>query len=103
MKNRLSNISIERKNQVRYYRGIKYPNIPLSSNDLYVTTTVGDRLDLLANFFYKDFRLWWIISIANRDVVRRDSFYIKPGIEIRIPSNIQQILESYRSMNSINY
>ena len=103
MKNRLSNIQILKKDRKRYYRGIKYPNIPLSENDLYVTTTVGDRLDLLADFFYKDFRLWWIISIANRDVVRRDSFYIKPGIEIRIPSNIQQILESYRSMNSTNY
>ena len=53
--------------------------------------------------FYNDVDLWWIIATANPDIVRRDSFYIKPGIEIRIPSNIQQILESYRSMNSINY
>ena len=103
MKNRLSNIQILKKEGKRYYRGIKYPNIPLSSNDLYVTTTVGDRLDLLANFFYKDFRLWWIISIANRDIVRRDSYGLKPGLEIRIPANIQRILQDFQNLNNKSY
>ena len=103
MKNRLQNISIELKNQKRYFRGIKYPNIPLSINDLYITTTAGDRLDLLANQFYKDVRLWWIIATANRDIVRKDSFGLKPGLEIRIPSNIQRILQDYKDLNNKSY
>ena len=103
MKNRLTNIQIYKKQGKSYYRGIKYPNIPLSSNDLYVTTTAGDRLDLLANYFYKDYKLWWIIATGNRDLVRRDSYYVKPGIEIRIPSNVEQIIENYRIINNINY
>tara|TARA_A100001515_G_scaffold12860_3_gene9746 strand:- start:655 stop:966 length:312 start_codon:yes stop_codon:yes gene_type:complete len=103
MKNRLQNISIELKNQKRYFRGIKYPNIPLSINDLYVITTAGDRLDLLANQFYKDVRLWWVIATANRDIVRRDSFGLKPGLEIRIPSNIQRILQDYKNLNNKSY
>ena len=102
MKNRLSNISIERKNQVRYYRGIKYPNIDLSINDIYIITTSGDRLDLLANQFYNDVRLWWIISVANQDVVRPDSFGLKPGLEIRIPSNVENIVEQYKTLNREN-
>lgn len=103
MKNRLQNISIELKNQKRYFRGIKYPNIPLSINDLYVITTAGDRLDLLANQFYNDVRLWWVIATANRDIVRRDSFGLKPGLEIRIPSNIQRILQDYKNLNNKSY
>ena len=103
MKNRLQNISVELKNQKRYFRGIKYPNIPLSINDLYITTTAGDRLDLLANQFYKDVRLWWIIATANRDIVRKDSFGLKPGLEIRIPSNIQRILQDYKDLNNKSY
>tara|TARA_Y100000114_G_C11728224_1_gene312121 strand:- start:1022 stop:1333 length:312 start_codon:yes stop_codon:yes gene_type:complete len=103
MKNRLQNISVELKNQKRYFRGIKYPNIPLSINDLYITTTAGDRLDLLANQFYKDVRLWWIIATANRDIVRKDSFGLKPGLEIRIPYNIQRILQDYKDLNNKSY
>ena len=31
----------------RYYKGTKYPTIPLSETDIYVITTQGDRLDVL--------------------------------------------------------
>ena len=103
MKNRLENISIEKKKQQRYYRSLKYPNIPLSVNDLYVVTTAGDRLDLLANQFYNDIRLWWVIATANRDIVRRDSYGLKPGLEIRIPTNIQIILQDFQNLNNKSY
>jgi nucleoid-associated protein YgaU len=103
MKNRLENISIEKKKQQRYYRSLKYPNIPLSVNDLYVVTTAGDRLDLLANQFYNDIRLWWVIATANRDIVRRDSYGLKPGLEIRIPTNIQRILQDFQNLNNKSY
>jgi hypothetical protein len=83
----------------RYYRPLKYPDIPLSQNDLYVTTTIGDRLDLLANQFYNDVRLWWVISSANPNKIRRDSFNLKPGIEIRIPSNPSAIVKVFENMN----
>jgi hypothetical protein len=33
-----------------YYKGKYYPNIPLSENDVYVITTVGDRLDFPSLF-----------------------------------------------------
>ena len=103
MKNRLSNISIERKNQVRYYRGIKYPNIDLSINDLYIITTAGDRLDLLANQFYNDIRLWWIIATANRDILRKDSYGLKPGLELRVPTNTTKILKDFENLNNKSY
>ena len=89
-------------NKKRYYRNIKYPEIPLSFNDIYVLTTAGDRLDNIANQFYEDVDLWWIISTANPDVIRRDSFNLKPGLEIRIPQDIDNILEDFEQINKFS-
>lgn len=82
------------------YRGtIKYPNIPLSLEDIYVYTTQGDRFDILAQQYYGDPSLWWIISSAN-DGLSQNSYYIPEGTQIRIPQNITQILSLFDSLNS---
>ena len=99
MPSRLESIEQYRENNKRYFKYIKYPNIPLSVNDIYAVTVEGDRLDLIANQFYNDVDLWWIITTANPDIIRRDSFNLKPGIEIRIPSNIQGIIEAFAELN----
>ena len=100
MRNRTKNITKNKKYQgKRYYQPIKYPNIPLSSNDIYILTTVGDRLDSLANQFYNDVRLWWIIANVNPQIIKRDSYSLKPNLEVRIPSNITQILKSFEQIN----
>ena len=83
----------------RYYKPLRYPFISLSSNDIYILTTIGDRLDTLADQFYNDVRLWWIIANANPDIVRRDSYSLKPNLEVRIPSNTSQILEDFKQIN----
>jgi hypothetical protein len=84
---------------VRQYRDSKYPTIPLSANDIYVITTIGDRFDLLANQYYNDPSLWWIISIAN-STLPQNSIFIPIGTQIRIPTNISAILTSYNDLNS---
>jgi|TARA_R110000782_G_scaffold34365_1_gene82108 hypothetical protein len=89
-------INLDRK---RYYKYVKYPEIPLTFKDIYVTTTSGDRLDNLANQFYNNVDLWWVITTANPDVIRRDSLNLKPGIEIRIPQDIESILEEFEKIN----
>ena len=86
-------------NRKRYFKYLKYPEIPLSFDDIYITTTSGDRLDNLAHQFYQNVDYWWIITTANPDVVRRDSFNLKPGIEIRIPQNVENILEEFEKIN----
>jgi len=100
MANRLDNIKLkltsERK---RYYKSLRYPEIPLSINDTYVITTVGDRLDSIAYQFYNDVRLWWVIATANPNKIRRDSYNLKPNLEIRIPSNIRAIVKSFEELN----
>ena len=85
-------------NRKKYFKPIKYPPIPLSINDIYVVTSDRDRLDLLASQFYNDVDLWWVIANSNTNI-RRDSYVLKPGIEIRIPQNIQNIIERFVELN----
>ena len=83
------------------YQTVKYPEIPLSINDIYVITTLGDRLDLIAQQFYSDPSLYWIISSANPDVVNLGSLFIPVGTELRIPTNISAIKSLFNQLNSI--
>jgi hypothetical protein len=81
-----------------YYNGKFYPNIPLSESDVYVITTVGDRLDSLAYSYYNDSTLWWIISIANNNITK-GALYPTPGTQLRIPTDIFSVLELYDQFN----
>lgn len=83
---------------ITYYRDNKYPIIPLSVNDIWVITTDGDRYDLLAQQYYKDSTLWWIISIAN-DNLPQNSLFPPVGEQIRIPSNASDIIYNYNRLN----
>ena len=53
----------------------------------------------LAYQFYKDSTLWWILSVANPDLPN-DSLYPTLGFQLRIPSNITQILRDFNQLNS---
>ena len=99
MPGRVRKIKTRVLDRKRYYTAIKYPEIPLSVDDFYVITTIGDRLDNLANQFYEDVNLWWVITSANPDIIKRDSFMLEPGVEIRIPANLQTILENFDELN----
>ena len=103
MVNRLKFIPRQKgSNNKRVFKYIKYPNIPLSVDDIYAITIDGDRLDLIANQFYNDVDLWWIISTANPDIIRRDSFNLRPGLQIRIPdpASVNNILRSFQLLNN---
>jgi len=97
---RYRNIKTLRNTQgIEYYRGTKYPEIPLSENDIYVITVFGDRLDILANKYYGDPTLYWIISSANPSQ-SFSSMYIIEGSQLRIPNNISNVLAAYNALNS---
>jgi len=85
----------------RYYANTKYPDIPLGRNDIYVYTTIGDRLDILAQQYYKDSSLWWIIAVAN-PFLRQDSLTPSAGAQIRIPFNVSEIISNFSKLNNQN-
>jgi len=99
--NRYKNIKKETDSDgIQYITNPVYPDIPLSENDVYVITTDADRYDLLALKFYGDPSLWWIIPAANSNTAR-DTLYPTPGIQIRIPTNKEEILSRFEFVNKV--
>lgn len=91
--------SVQYPKIIRYRSSTRYPDIPLSESDVYMYTIRGDRLDNLAYQFYGDTSLWWIISVANPELPN-DSLYPTLGFQLRIPSNVSQILSDFEKINS---
>ena len=83
---------------VPYEKGKYYPNIPLLESDIYVITTIGDRLDYLAFLYYNDSESWWIISAANNNVTKGSLFPI-PGTQLRIPQNLSDVMRLFNNFN----
>jgi phage tail protein X len=90
---------LDSDNKRRYYDSLLDPTIPLSNDDIYVVTTIGDRLDLLAWKYYANAEFWWIISASNPEL-RKDSLYLDPGIQLRIPANYDIVLALYKDRNT---
>ena len=97
--NRYSNIPKTKIKRKLTYVTSRYPEVPLSENDIYVYTSRGDRFDILAQNYFGDSNLWWIISIANPQLPQ-NTMYPPLGVQIRIPRNISQILLDYTQLNS---
>lgn len=69
----------------RVYQQTIIPSFERDERDTYFYARESDRLDLLANEFYGDVTLWWVIASANN--LGKGTFSIPPGKLIRIPFN----------------
>ena len=81
----------------KYLGSIIYPKIKPNDNDMYIISQQSDRLDILASKYYNDQSLWWIIAVANN--LNDASLSIEPGTQMRIPSNVSQILNDLEKIN----
>ena len=86
------------KDGVRYYRPTIVPNIPIKDTDIFVFPVYGDRFDIMAQRFYNDSNLWWIIAKANE--LSDGTLAPDPLKKLRIPIEIDDILESVTQSNS---
>ena len=100
MANRYQNIPKTKIKGKEVYVTSRYPEVPLSEDDIYVYTTQGDRFDTLAQQYYNDSYLWWIISIANTDQLSQNTLVIPAGLQIRIPNNPSDIIRNFNLINS---
>ncbi len=99
MANRYGYNRILKSNETKkqYLESTIYPKVKPTDNDLYIISEAGDRLDLLAQKYYNDMRKWWIIATANN--INDATFYVEPGIQLRIPSDISAILNDLEKIN----
>lgn len=82
---------------IEYKATVIYPEILPTSEDFYIISTIGDRYDTLAEQFYGDYRLWWVIASANNS--EKASLVLEPGVQIRIPFGVNEIVENFVRTN----
>tara|TARA_B100000902_G_C27286171_1_gene904546 strand:- start:486 stop:767 length:282 start_codon:yes stop_codon:yes gene_type:complete len=80
------------KNNKLYYSPSFVSNIPLKDSDIFVPVSEGARFDMLAQRYYGDSNLWWIIAKANE--MGKGKLGIDVTKKIRIPTEIDDIIDS---------
>lgn len=80
--------------EVEHWELPEYPVIAPAPSDGKYTVLRGDRIDRLANHFYSDPGLWWIVALANGMTLLPNDF--KVGEEIIIPSQRRVLTEILR-------
>ena len=78
-----------------------YQSVPERNDDIFVISTEGDRLDLLAQQFYGDSSLYWIIASANPQL-KQNSLTPPVGTQLRIPTEIGPIISAFELLNEQN-
>jgi hypothetical protein len=73
------------------------PNI-VGANDTYIETITPERLDALANQFYGDTSMWWVIAAANG--IGKGTIRVPIGMILRIP-NITDVMTYVTRKNAI--
>lgn len=96
---RYNNIPVQtRFDGKRVYKTTIYPVISPSPTDIQVVTNEGDYLDTLAYKYYGDPTLYWIIAVANN--IGKGRFSVKPGLTLRVPVNVNDIIDQFNRLNS---
>ena len=81
----------------RVFKPTMYPKIPIKDSDIFIYPKFGDRLDNLAQKYYGDVLLWWIIAKANN--LDKAEIGLNVEKQIRIPMNIEVILNKLKDMS----
>jgi hypothetical protein len=91
---RYNNINVKNKaDKGLVYHSNLMPYFKESDSDILIVTEEDDRLDLLANLFFKDASLWWVIAVYNN--LTEIDLKIEPGIQLRIPNNHRTVTQYF--------
>ncbi len=84
----------------RVYNTTEYPVIEPRDSDIIVISHEGDYLDFLAYKYYGDPTLWWVIALANN--IGKARLSVPSGLQLRIPTNVNDILVNFNNLNANN-
>lgn len=79
------------------YKSTVYPTVAPQSSDLLITANETDYLDTLAQKYYNDSTLWWIIASVNN--VGKGRLSLVPGTQLRIPLDVLAIINEFKALN----
>lgn len=82
----------------RVYKTTLFTSPDRTNNDQFIELDRTRRLDILADEFYDDRDLWWVIAQANN--LNTASFFVEAGTRLRIPMNVTRIFQEIEQANS---
>jgi hypothetical protein len=82
----------------KVYFTTQYPVIDPQDSDIVIISNESDYLDSLSYKYYGDPTLWWIIALANN--IGKARMSIPSGLQLRIPTNVNEILVNFNSLNA---
>jgi hypothetical protein len=97
MKRYATNATQTRWDGKQVFKSTIYPTVTPSSSDILITASETDYLDTLAQKYYKDATLWWVIASVNN--VGKGRLSVVPGTQLRIPFDITSILIEFKQLN----
>ena len=86
---------VKNKQGIRKLRSILISAFP-DSTDTVIQTSTPERLDKIANDFYGDPKLWWIIATVNK--LGKGTLIVPRNTIIRIP-NKDRVLDQIENIN----
>lgn len=81
----------------RVYLTTLYPVIEPQESDAIIISNEGDYLDTLAYTYYGSPEYWWVIALANN--LGKGRLSVPPGIQLRVPTNINDIISQFNNLN----
>jgi hypothetical protein len=91
---RYDNLSmVNRTGKGMVYRSQLLPYISPSDSDIVIITEEEDRLDLLANQFYGDPNLWWVIAVYNN--LTDIDLKLEAGLQLRMPNRSSVVTQLF--------
>ena len=96
---RYTTIQTQKIDKKELYLQTYYPSIGYLEEDIYIITSYEDRLDLISYDFWGNSDYWWMIATVNN--LECDSMYPPIGIQLRIPKNINDLLNKYNKENEL--
>ena len=81
----------------RVFRPTMYPKIPIQDSDVFIYPKFGERLDTLAQKYYQDVSLWWIIAKANN--LDQAHIGLETDKQLRIPLDVTSVINRLKNMS----
>jgi len=91
-------ILVDMDTSKRYLSRIKYPVIPSRDSDIRIISKQGQSLLTLANEYYGDPNLYWIISRRNNIT---NTLFPTIGTELFIPVEMGEITTELSRLNAV--
>lgn len=81
----------------KQFTSLIMPSFSESSDDIVISINGATRLDQLAQQFFDDPTLWWVLAVYNN--LGEPSLYVKDQNYLRIPADIQSVFEKINRVN----